>query len=182
MSEHIKETLREMGITVESIFIPFSNSRNKDEKYKSLNWKVTLKINGKGVLTTDYSAGIAHCPSYNKNAPSGFSRSQSVFQRLVTDAECEIGKPVKKLSWSGTCLHDSKYIEPDAVDVLFSLCMDSDVLNYTGLEDWADCMGYDKDSRKAESIWRDCLTIALSLRAALGESGLSKLQTIFEDY
>lgn len=178
----INDTLTEMGITVESVFVPFSQSRNKGEKYKYLNWKVTLRVNGNNILTTDYSAGVAHCPGYNKITPSDFSGTRSVFQKIVTNAECEKGKPVKKVSRFDTCLHESNYIMPNSADVVYSLFMDSDVLNYSSFEDWADCMGYDKDSRQAESTWRDCLTIALSLRAALGESGLSKLQTIFEDY
>lgn len=40
-----------LGLTVESVFVPWSRSRNKGEKSPSLNWIVTVKRNGKDVLT-----------------------------------------------------------------------------------------------------------------------------------
>ncbi len=47
------------SIAIESEFVPFSKSRNKDSKDDrgrtrlSLNWKVTLLVNARAVLTTD---------------------------------------------------------------------------------------------------------------------------------
>ena len=57
--------------------------------------------------------------------------------------------------------------------------MDSDVLNYDCFEDWADCMGMDTDSRKAEDIYNACMKIALKLRQLIK---LSEAQEAFEDF
>jgi hypothetical protein len=55
--ENILRVANELGLTMEAKFIPFSLSRNKDEKHANLNWLVTIKRNGRDVLATDYSAG-----------------------------------------------------------------------------------------------------------------------------
>lgn len=152
----------QLGLTVDSTFIPFSRSRNSAEKYPSLNWHVRLMHNGREVLATDYSAGMAYCPSYKPG-------------RLTTDKfaairhECEHGKR----AWpaSGTLLLDP-------LDVIASLALDAGVLDHPTYEDWADDSGYDSDSRSGEKIYRQCLEIALKLRAALGDNALEQLRTL----
>ena len=60
------------GLTIEATFVPFSRSRFANTKDKpnvndlSLNWRVSLLCHGKHVLTTDYMAGVGHCPSYKR--------------------------------------------------------------------------------------------------------------------
>lgn len=176
------DTLVALGITVESVFVPFSQSRSKDSEYPNLNWRVTIKRNGRDVLTTDYVAGMAHCPGYNKKPHAGFHGSNSIYRRIVTRAECEKGKPVKQVLANDDCMHGKEWIEPSPVDVLYSLFMESDVLDSGGFEGWADNLGYDADSRAAESIYRDCLDLALQMRAGFGSDGMAALQTAFEDY
>lgn len=73
-------------------------------------------------------------------------------------------------------------IMPDSLDVIYSLLRDGDAIDSPTYESWAEGNGYDTDSRKGESIYRACLEIGLKLRAALGEAGLEKLRTAFQDY
>jgi hypothetical protein len=62
-----------LGLTIDAVFIPFSVSRNKDAERKTLNWRVTVKRSGRDILSTDYSAGIGHCPGYlASKAPATF--------------------------------------------------------------------------------------------------------------
>lgn len=213
--------LAALGLTVESVFVPFSQSRNKAEKSPSLNWRVTVKRNGRDVLTTDYSAGMGHCPGYKVSAPPAGYRAPdrrrmdgtpypgtsssyrkataaealSDYRKDICAAECESGlameynwqhgaedfKPRRERAPGDT---SSKTIPmlPDPVKVLYSLTMDSSVLDAGGFENWAAEYGYDTDSRNAESIYRECLDIALKLRGAIGDAGLSALQEAFEDY
>lgn len=164
-----------LDLTVESVFVPFSQSRNKDEKHRSLNWQVTLKRRGHAVLSTDYSAGIAHCPSYRQ-------RRLSVDEDAALQWECENGKTAQRVPTGASSFYGRKPILPDALDVIYSLVMDSDVLDAGGFEKWAGDLGYDTDSRAAESIYRACLDIALKLRAGIGEEGLHALREAFQDY
>jgi hypothetical protein len=190
MTMTIQETLDSLKITVESQFVPFSQSRNKDSEHKSLNWKVTVKRDGHDVVTTDYSAGIAHCPGHKLPTPKGWM--PSTFRRKVTDLECESGV-AQKLSPFGfdsftprKVMRDGRskamMINPDAESVVWSLVMEYDVLDAGGFEYWCADLGFDTDSRKAESTYKQCLEIALQMRAAFGESGMDQLQTVYVDY
>lgn len=157
-----------LGLSIDCAFVPFSQSRNAKEKWQSLNWRVTLKRNGRDILETDYSQGIAHCPAYSIKGKYGQANAIAI--------EIEKGRIAKKAFGDGRYFESRKPIAPPSLaDVLSSLCMDSDVLNYANFEQWAKNFGYDPDSRKGEAIYRQCLEIALTLRAAIGDADLSEL-------
>lgn len=179
----IAEVIAQLGLTITSEFIPFSRSRNKDEKHKSLNWKVTVQRNGRDVLTCDYSAGAGQCPSYGRKPPAAWDRPARFWPELVAEFETESGYQTRPFTtWGWFSADKSKPILPDAVDVLYSLISDSSVLDAGGFEEWASEFGYDPDSRHAESIYRACLEIALKMRAAIGDSGMGLLRDAFQDY
>ena len=172
-----------LGLTVDAVFVPFSQSRNKAEKSPSLNWRVTVKRNGRDVLACDYGAGMAHCPSYNKPAPKAWRRPARMWPGMAAAYECENGFALGLFtSWGGFRSNREKPILPNPVDVLYSLHSDGGALDYATFEDWAAEYGYDADSRSGEATYRACLEIGLKLRAALGDAGLSKLAEIFQDY
>jgi hypothetical protein len=157
----IIDVIAHLGLTVDSVFIPLSRSRNKSEAGLTLNWIVTLSRNGKKVLSTDYSAGMAHCPSYKPL----HNISTQDYEKMAY--ECECGTNAKT---------------PNTIDVVYSLVSDSNALDYASFEDWACEFGYDKDSRKGESIYKACLEIALKLRSGIGENDLCLLRDTMEDY
>lgn len=170
--------LEQHGVTITADFVPFSQSRNKDEKstyYKnfpqySLNWRVTVHHKGRAILTTDYMQGMGNCPSYKANA-----RMTSDYVKAISQ-ECETGRTYH---WNGP----GKKIEPPpASDVLYSLLLDAEAINAGSFEEWAADYGYDPDSRKAEAIYRQCLEYGLKLRATLGEDVLAQLREAAEGY
>lgn len=172
-----------LGLTVESTFVPWSQSRNRGEKSPSLNWIVTVKRNGRPVLTTEYMAGSGHCPHYRKPVPANWNRSERDWQPLVLAWECENGFKARADMFGGLFRADNSVpILPDATRVIYSLVMDSSVLDHATFESWAGEFGYDLDSRKGEASYRACLEIALKLRAAVGEAGLAALQDASQDY
>lgn len=166
------------GLSLRSEFVPFSKSRNAAEKSPSLNWKVTLIKSGRDILTTDYMAGMAHCPSYKQGA------KWTLDYRDAITFETEKGRRAVN---RGSGVGFQKPIEPDPVDVIWSLMRDADVLDSGGFENWASELGYDTDSRKAEAIYHEaiyheCLELALKLRAGIGEQALSELRDAGQDY
>lgn len=171
----ILAAMNALKLTIATEFVPFSKSRHatpaKGEKpWRCLNWRVTLKHDGRDVVTTDYSAGEGHCPG-------------SKDPRLV-DLEIHTGLPAY---WPPGQRHprtrpDGKPILPDPCDVIASLALDSDVIDAGGFESWAEEFGYDTDSRKAEATYRACLELALKLRSALGDDGLRTLREACQDY
>lgn len=182
-NESIQTLIDSNNLTLSCVFVPFSQSRNKDEKNLSLNWKVTLLRNGKEVLTTDYMQGIGHAPSYKKPAKFNNGKIDEYITRQAQKFEAENGTIAIFSAYSETvCRSKHPIPQPDIKDVLYSLVLDSNVLNYPEFEEWASDCGYETDSRKAESIYRDCLKNALKLRGSLGESILAQLSEAFQDY
>ena len=168
--DNISRVANELGLTMDAKFVPWSQSRNKGEEQPSLNWSVTIRRNGRDVLTIDYSAGIAHCSAYS--AP-GLGLPNSINRYNAIKFECEHGRGH---------VNGTKPLMPKLEDVFYSLVLDSSVLDESSFESWAASFGYDSDSRKAEKIYRDCLEIALKLRNALGDTGLALLKEACQDY
>lgn len=166
--ESLAACVERLGLTVVSKFVPWSLSRSYDKDgtvdKRNLNWSVTLLQNGCEVLTTDYSAGLAWCPSYKQGA------RWTLDYAGVIESETETGRA------------KGKPILPESLGVIASLAMDSDVLDYAKFEDWAEEFGYESDSRSAEKVYRACLEIALTLRAALGDRNLEALREAAREY
>lgn len=174
--EALSNAIAEKGLTMDSQFVPWSQSRNKDEKYASLNWKVTIKsAAGHVIVRTDYSAGQAHCPAYKKQWTLTSGKPDLWVKSKAIGIECESGKEARRIGNTGDPFQTRHAIPgPDLTDVISSLLLDSSVLDYANFEQWASEFGYDADSRKAESIYRICLEIALAMRSALGDSTMSQ--------
>ncbi len=176
--QRIMATADKLGIKVTSEFVPWSRSRNKDEKQPTLNWLVSLwfKAGKKPFLTTDYGAGCGHCPGY---------KLKDNYERQTLIAwECEHGKAGRMLINVDHVFAKVpvRKIEPNAADVLHSLVSDSEVLQHADFESWATDTGYETDSRKAEAIYKACVANALAFVAAVGFEGLAELQEACRDY
>jgi hypothetical protein len=170
MNEAFDALLTQHDITVTSVFVPWSQSRNKNEKDRSLNWLISIHRKGRLILTTDYMAGIGHCPSYKQGA-----RWTLDYTKLI-EAETEQGFAAHKIQlWSQPAIDRKKPILPDTAGVIHSLYLDYTILDSSGFEDWASELGYDTDSRKAEKMYRDCLELALKIRAGFGDELIREL-------
>ena len=167
MTDKAQQYVDSLDIQYQAEFVPQSRSRNAGDRHPSLNWRVTV---GDPPIETDYMQGIAHMPGYKHS-----ERLALYHDRLKSDA-AERGRRVY-----GTYpfRQGSRLAAPKLVDVLYSLVMDSDALNYSTFEEWADCFGYDTDSREAEKIYKQCLEIALQLRQIID---LDAAQEAFQDY
>lgn len=169
------------GITLSATFVPQSKSRNakpiKSPTDLSLNWRVTIAKDGRTV-TTDYMQGIAHAPGYR----------QSFNGRMTVPAFEEL-KFAAEHGYTGTwsdgmnaCRRGKPLPAPELCDVLYCLSLDSSVIDHSNFESWADEYGYDTDSCKAEATYKECLEIALEMRAMLGDSLMAELQDACHDY
>lgn len=174
--------MQNAGLTITSVFVPWSQSRSKGDNNPSLNWRVTLLKGERKVLTTDYMAGSGHCPA-SKLSVKQAGNHNSIMRDEMIRHECETGQVYRHFSNIGfTPTIGVKKIEPDACDVMYSLIMDASVLDAGTFEEWAADFGYYVDSRSAEKTYRACLDIALKLRAGLGDDTLRALREAFQDY
>lgn len=184
-AQRIERVAYELGLTMTAEFVPFSKSRNAAEKWQSLNWKVSLKRKGEqplpcvswDVLTTEYSAGVARCPAYKAT----WHHSKKWEKEKALAWECENGKAAHINNY-GEVTRAGPPLQPNFADVIASLVRDYNVLDEGSFENWAESLGYDTDSRKAEAIHRACVDIALKLRAAIGDDGMAKLRAACQDY
>ena len=171
--EQLSATLALMDIDIKAR-VALKDSRNADEKYPSLNWKIDITQKRRVVTNgVDYMQGSAHCPAYKKQwGGDRYIKSQAIH------LECATGQIAKRAFGNSVYESRRRIDPPSVVDVVQSMLMYSDVLNYRGFAEWADNFGYDTDSRKAESIYRNCLEIALEMRSLFGEPEFTRLQEI----
>jgi hypothetical protein len=182
--QNLKTAIEEAGLTVTSVFVPWSKSRSyvagADPSKRSLNWRVSIMrpTSDRPVLTTDYTAGIGHSPAYQAHVPGTLRWTIRMVDAI--EFETETGRTARLVSVLGPL--PGAPIHPDPVDVIVSLLNDADVLDYAIFEDWAPEIGIDPDSRKGEAIYRECLAHALALRAVLGDVKLTELRELAREY
>lgn len=146
----LDQLIKDYDIKIHADYIPMD-----DHEEPRLKWKVRLYRLNETVLEVEYTAGMAHAPSY----PAA----------CAVD-ECRTGLR------AGSTDFKKHYIKPDARDVIQSVLLDCNALDYGCFEDWAREYGYDTDSRAAEAIYRLCLQRAVRLRANLGKEKFDALQ------
>lgn len=165
-AENFKALCDSLSLDVKATFVPYSKSRNAGV-WRSLNWDVDLIRNGRVIVSTQYSAGVGHCPADKKT----FKRLGD--KHLVISAEIESGYECSIPH--GYVVQSSVVINPNKYDVIASFVRDNDALNYT-FDEWCDYCGYNNDSVKAKGIYDTCVRHAIALRGAICLKDLEKLQ------
>lgn len=171
MESTFEEFCESYGLKFSHVFVPFSQSRNKDSKYHSLNWVIVL--NG---YSFDFQAGMGHCPAFGNKSLPNHLREEAI------KLECETGVAQRK--GFGDTLSPKKRgeIKPDYESVLYSLLRDGDTLDFTCFEDWCESYGFNSDSIKAKETYDTCLKTGLFLRNTFGEDFLRACEKRFEDF
>ena len=132
--DEIQTKLQELGIRILSKFIPTEAKSLRDLK---LRWNVTVNYKGKNIYTTEYSAGIAYCPSYVQK----MSYKMTVNEENIIRHECKHGYKILKMI-TGCIFSSSEPILPSPTDVLYCLLTDSEAIQYKDFTDWAISFGY----------------------------------------
>lgn len=153
----IETTLQDLGYELTSTLVSDDfNGRNGSHTFA-----VTLVRNGES-LQSEYTAGGARRHYRN-------------------------GKPIV-LSYDATYdpVERNKRTKPDTptlTDVMSCFVMDVQcVADGQSFEDFADELGYHKDSREAERIFNACRDTYFGLIRLAGSEGLEELFTLFQDY
>lgn len=172
--EKLADVIARLGLTVTSTFVPLSQSRHKDGKWRCLNWRVSVRKGEREIVAGDYSAGEAHAPAYRTTAKvTPWEKGQMIARELET------GRVAR---WNGYAVFNGGPILPDSLGVIASFALDARAIDSANFEDWASEYGYDTDSREAEANYRQCLAHGLALRAALGDADFRALCDAACDY
>lgn len=187
MSDYSKidEGLAAAGLSMTAVFVPQSKSRHAISADKRsggyggkgepcINWRCTVLLNDRELWTGDYSQGIGHVSKpvaawiRKECGPDTCIGGRAAYTEL-----CETQK-IARYGFPAIAA-------PLLRDVFYSILMDGDAYAMS-FEDWADTYGYDTDSRKAESVYRECAAIGRSLNAGLSPEALDGLRELFQDY
>lgn len=165
----IDAKLAELGLTLAADFVPASTFKNDEWKRDAVNFTVTIKRGEREVWTGDYGYGVGHLPGCQRESLSAIGR-----ESLQTAREAGV--------WGGDRFRPNTVPAPLLRDVMSALLSDASAIDHGDFESWASNLGYDTDSRKAETTYRACVDIGLKLRASLGDAVLTELGELYQDY
>jgi len=162
------ETARMLGITMEIVFVPWSQSPNAKPnapwQERSLNWRATLRASsGAEILTTPYRFSLGHCPSYDEQLAR--QPTPAFIERMVRETETPCVRP-------GT----NTVIQPSIEDVLGNVLSITEDVDDTTCESPAADLGTHPDSPLGQTTYHTRLSFVQALRAHLGEEGLRELR------
>jgi hypothetical protein len=156
--------------TIDAKFVPASQVTRDDWK-NSINFNVHVKYRGTTIYNGHYGYGIGRLPGYNH------SRAAKLRLAPYIETAKETGQWPKQGQ-----SRLAPVPRPDLKDVLYCLLLDASTIDYASFEDWADDVGCNKDSRKDEKIYQECLAVGLRMRVVLGDQLITELREMFQDY
>jgi hypothetical protein len=159
-SKALSEKLAALGFELTILSGP--RGEVSEDNWPNIRFDVALKFKGKPVLESKYSLGVGHVDPKKARIGSVISNP-----RLTADEEGMLFawqrqphaafKEKQRQATLAAKLAAYQKVAPDLASVLHSLLSDGDAFfNAQTFEDWASDLGYDTDSRKAESIYRLC--------------------------
>ena len=178
----IDNLIEELALTCAATFLPTPQPADKVPS-PQLHWSVTLTGNGH-TLVTSYTQGCGHVLGYKQpwfRKKTYEDRQRDRDMRRV----CENGKLEPQPTRESSSVYKElrkcggKQPAPLLRDVLWSLIMDSDALEYS-FDEWASNLGYNPDSRKALEIFLLCQKNSTSLQKIVG--GYTNLERLREAY
>jgi hypothetical protein len=178
-AEQFSAELVALQLDVVCKFVPFAQSRNKDDKSPSLNWLCDVTRKGRVIMAgVQYTQGIGHAPAHKNAKRWGAAGTALLICQRAEHLEAATGFIAKPDGQGGVRQSNKPLPPPSDVDIISALCSDSEVLDYATFDGWASEYGYDADSIKAKRMYRICLEQALAIRAALSDATLAKLSVL----
>lgn len=180
-SETRNADLAAIGFALEIITGPYGDVDRED----TLNWphiayKVRLVFDKREVLETVYKLGVGHVDITRPlTAMTDDEASMLRVWRKNTGAEFQ-----DKMLQARVAAHFAKVqkVWPELDGVLQSLLLDGAAFfNAQSFEDWAGEFGYDKDSRKAEEIYKTCFETGRKISSMVSDEVIAKTQEIVRD-
>lgn len=179
------KSLTNLGFSLEASKPAGGVDENNQSDWPHISYSIRLLFKGKPVLSTEYKLGVGHV-RIKKARPDGIMQPWTERERTLLytwQSHPHTSFQDKQLQADVAAkLAIQQKVAPQLDDVLRSLLMDGEAFfNAQSFEGWADDFGYDKDSRKAEAIYRECDNTGRKLAAAIPADVLAKARELTQD-
>jgi hypothetical protein len=179
--QSITETLTALGFTL--LLTGGARGEVRDNDWLCIAYSVRLEYKGRSVIETDYCLGVGHVkPKGARFTSWALTTDES---RLLKHWQSNPGAQFSnKQTWADVAakLAKAQKVVPQLADVMHSLMMDGEAFfDATTFEDWAANLGYDADSRKAETIYKACDDIGRKLARGIPSEVLAQVREIVSE-
>lgn len=174
------DELKELGFSLEILSGPTPSVK---DDWQSIAYNIRLLFNGKPIIETPYNLGIGHVKTKGF-APSlihGWTVDEQSMLRTWQNKPYANFLDKELQTRVAAKLAKIQKVAPQLDDVLYGLLTDGEAY-FSGqtFEDRAAELGYDPDSRKAETIWKQCDLTGRKL-SQLSSDTLTKVREILQD-
>jgi len=167
----LDDFIESLGLGYEVEFIPKRFSRNAKSKEPSLNWRITLSRGSRSMSFT-YSQGIGFATpkwqslsAYEKKLYEKYAPENQYYNSYEEGVKLNI-----------------KLIPPNIRDVLYSLVVDADVINFVSFKKYARDLGLNEDSISEKKLFEEMLDEAVEFIELIGRDNFDKLVELYENY
>ena len=190
-SPTLPQVAESLGITIQSSSpMPgVEKATTKESKdWPHIAYQVTLSHKGREVWSGPYRLGVGHVkyPKKGAFAKIHMTERESSVLKTLQESPNAVWKDASSYEIHASLaakLAKAQQVTPKLADVLHSLLSDgSPHFDSCSFEEWASEYGYDTDSRKAESIYRECLETGRKLARAFSPSDLEALRQAAQEY
>jgi hypothetical protein len=172
----MQEWLDETGVTMTATQVPENPNMSDGMPKGTVHFHVALECEGRA-MTTYYSVG----PGIVEHAMKGLKAMHRT--KYGVPAKPWPHSLLKSVDWQNAVQKFSKDYKPELLDVL--QCLHLDFVGVHGaisFEDWAESLGYDTDSRKAESIYNTVLAQSNQFAHTVGSVAFQKFSELEADW
>ena len=181
---NVESILEANGITMTATSIPNRTDGIKAFSNSAMHWQICFERNGYK-MAFQYSMGGAH-RMWSKSAPSKWHRlgkNPHIPNKPKTGEQLSYSQtmPGLPILFHDFVKNNSEPMPPKVTDVLHSLCMDMDCLDYP-FEEWAENMGMDSDSISDKNTWENSVNQSIEARSFFGPVLINELRDAVQDY
>lgn len=156
----------------------------RENGWQCIAYTLTFAREGKS-LTTEYILGIGHVDWKKATDVNRMGRFGERFVPFLNTLRTNPGATFKdKLTGAllAALVATEQKVVPLPHEVLACICADGLEASQNTFEDWADNLGYDKDSRKAESAWHACKQPYAALCNLIGRDNVKTLAEFHQQF
>lgn len=171
MTEKLADFIKDTGITMTATPVPENpNMEPCDPKAERVHFHIVMEHDGRSCMTY-FTVGIGMVERWALDSPTRHNRpskNRAAAKGRMTFPNGNLCRG--SISWEEGMEIAKEIYRPELEDVLSCIAGDAiDIERSPRFEDWADEIGFDSDSRKAERTFNVCVKMTNDLRDFFGQ-------------